>query len=47
MSDDPFDIVLIEHFPGVDDYRRLRREAGLSLRTAAAAAQGLANTLYG
>lgn len=47
MSDDPFDIVLIERFPGVDDYRRLRREAGLSSRTAAAAARGLANTLYG
>lgn len=47
MSDDLFDITLAEHFPGVDDYRRLRREAGLSSRTAVAASRGLANTLYG
>ena len=41
------DIELIERFPGVEDYRRLRVEAGLSAKTAEAATRGLANTLYG
>jgi GNAT superfamily N-acetyltransferase len=41
------DIALVEHFPGVDDYRRLRRVAGLSPKSAEAAVRGLANTLYG
>lgn len=43
----PEEIVLIETFPGVDDYRRLRSVAGLSPKSAVAAATGLANTLYG
>ena len=47
MSDDPADVVLLAHFPCVDDYCRLRRESGLSPRTTTAAARGLANTLYG
>lgn len=33
--------------PGVDDYRRLRVAAGLSPKTAEAAARGLPNTLFG
>jgi GNAT superfamily N-acetyltransferase len=41
------EIVLVERFPGVDDYRRLRSVAGLSPKSAEAAARGLANTLYG
>jgi GNAT superfamily N-acetyltransferase len=41
------DIELVERFPGVEDYRRLRVEAGLSAKTAEAATRGLANTLYG
>ena len=40
-------IELVERFPGVEDYRRLRVEAGLSAKTAEAATRGLANTLYG
>lgn len=43
----PEEIVLVERFPGVDDYRRLRSVSGLSPRSAEAAASGLANTLYG
>lgn len=43
----PEEIVLVEIFPGVDDYRRLRSVAGLSPKSAVAAATGLANTLYG
>ena len=39
--------ILVERFPGIDDYRRLRSVAGLSPRSAEAAARGLANTLYG
>ena len=40
-------IVLVERFPDVADYRRLRVEAGLSSRSLEAAQRGLANTLYG
>jgi GNAT superfamily N-acetyltransferase len=40
-------IQLIETFPGVEDYCRLREAAGMSPRTRAAAARGLPNTLYG
>lgn len=40
-------VVLVERFPGIDDYRRLRSVAGLSPKSAEAAALGLANTLYG
>jgi GNAT superfamily N-acetyltransferase len=39
--------VLQERFPGTDDYRRLRVAAGLSPRSAEAAARGLPNTLFG
>lgn len=38
---------LVERFPGIDDYRRLRSVAGLSPKSAEAAMRGLANTLYG
>lgn len=38
---------LAEGFPGADDYRRLRVAAGLSPRSAEAAARGLPNTLFG
>lgn len=38
---------LVERFPGIDDYRRLRSAAGLSAKSVEAAARGLANTLYG
>jgi GNAT superfamily N-acetyltransferase len=41
------DIQLIEHFPDVDDYCRLRNAAGMSPKTSQAAAKGLPNTLYG
>ena len=40
-------IALVERFPDVADYRRLRVEAGLSSRSLEAAQRGLANTLYG
>ena len=40
-------IELLEHFPGVDDYCRLRALAGMSPRTPDAAQRGLPNTLYG
>jgi GNAT superfamily N-acetyltransferase len=39
--------VLIERFPDIEDYRRLRQTAGLSPRSAEAAARGLVNTLFG
>ncbi|MET0808474.1 MAG: GNAT family N-acetyltransferase [Pseudoxanthomonas sp.] len=39
--------VLVGRFPGIDDYRRLRSEAGLSPKSAEAATRGLANTLFG
>lgn len=41
------EVVLVERFPGVDDYRRLRAAAGMSPRTHEAARAGLPNTLYG
>lgn len=41
------DIALVERFPDVETYRRMRVEAGLSPKTAEAARRGLANTLYG
>lgn len=41
------DIRLVERFPDVDDYRRLRDLAGMSPKTAEAARKGLPNTLYG
>jgi GNAT superfamily N-acetyltransferase len=40
-------IELVEHFPGVDDYCRLRELAAMSPRTREAAQRGLPNTLYG
>ncbi len=40
-------IELVEHFPGVEDYCRLRVEAGMSSRSREAAERGLRNTLYG
>ena len=44
-ANESFDMV--ESFPGIDDYRRLRSATGLSPKSAEAAARGLANTLYG
>ena len=41
------DVVLVERFPGIDDYRRMRASTGLSAKSAAASARGLANTTYG
>ena len=41
------DIELVERFPDVDDYRRLRAAAGLSRKGAEAAEGGLRGTLYG
>lgn len=41
------DIELIERFPDVGDYCRLRIKAGMSPRTLEAARRGLPNTLYG
>jgi GNAT superfamily N-acetyltransferase len=38
---------LAEGFPEADDYRRLRVAAGLSPRSAEAAARGLPNTIFG
>lgn len=38
---------LVERFPGVDDYRRLRSATGLSAKSPEAARVGLANTLHG
>jgi GNAT superfamily N-acetyltransferase len=40
-------IELVEHFPEVEDYCRLRSLAGMSPKTAEAARKGLPNTLYG
>ena len=40
-------IELVEQFPDVADYCRLRIATGLSPRTREAAARGLPNTLYG
>lgn len=41
------EVTLVERFPGIDDYRRLRSVAGLSPKSAEAAVLGLANTLFG
>jgi len=41
------DIELIERFPDVEDYCRLRVAAGMSPRSVEAARRGLPNTLYG
>ena len=48
-SDDytPDDYRLLDRFPDIDDYRRLRVASGLSPRSAEAAARGLPNTLFG
>jgi GNAT superfamily N-acetyltransferase len=40
-------IELVERFPDVDDYCRLRSQAGMSPKTPQAARKGLPNTLYG
>lgn len=40
-------VELVGRFPGIDDYRRLRAAAGLSPKSAQAAARGLPNTLFG
>ena len=40
-------IVLVERFPGVDDYRRLRLAAGMTPKSEDAARRGLPNTLHG
>jgi GNAT superfamily N-acetyltransferase len=40
-------IELIERFPDIDTYCKLRATAGMSPKTAAAAECGLRNTLYG
>ena len=40
-------VELVEQFPDVADYCRLRIATGLSPRTREAAARGLPNTLYG
>ncbi|MFD0740448.1 GNAT family N-acetyltransferase [Lysobacter koreensis] len=40
-------IELIERFPDVDDYCRLRVAAGMTPKTREAATRGLPNTLYG
>lgn len=41
------DILLVERFPDVDDYLRLRAAAGMHAKTREAAARALPNTLYG
>src|SRR5262245_8394456 len=41
------EILLVEHFPDVDDYCRLRTDAGMSPKTPAAARKGLPNTRSG
>ncbi|MCW3482163.1 GNAT family N-acetyltransferase [Neisseriaceae bacterium JH1-16] len=41
------DYTLIAAPPAIDDYRRLRVAAGLSAKSAEAAARGLPNTLFG
>ena len=43
----PDGIVLVERFPGADDYRRLRLAAGMTPKSEEAARRGLPNTLYG
>lgn len=41
------DIVLVDRFPGVEDYRRMRIATGLSDKSVEAATRGLDNTIYG
>ena len=41
------DIELVERFPDVDDYRRLRVASGMTPKSEEAARRGLPNTLYG
>ena len=41
------DVQLVERFPGVADYMRLRALTGLSPKSEAASRRGLANTSYG
>ena len=41
------EIVLVERFPGVDDYLRVRAAAGMHQKTREAAERALPNTLYG
>ena len=41
------DIELVERFPGVDDYRRLRLAAGMTPKSEEAARRALPNTLHG
>ena len=41
------DIVLIERFPDIDDYLRMRAVAGMHPKTREAAERALPNTLYG
>ena len=40
-------VELVERFPGVDDYRRMRALAGLSEKSQAASVRSLANTTHG
>jgi GNAT superfamily N-acetyltransferase len=44
MSDE---IVLVEAFPGIDDYLRIRAAAGMHGKSREAATRALPNTLYG
>jgi GNAT superfamily N-acetyltransferase len=41
------DIVLVEQFPGVDDYLLIRAAAGMHAKSREAAARALPNTLHG
>jgi GNAT superfamily N-acetyltransferase len=41
------EIVLVERFPGIDDYLRVRAAAGMHAKTREAAERALPNTLYG
>ena len=41
------EIVLVERFPGIDDYLRVRAEAGMHAKSREAAERALPNTLYG
>jgi GNAT superfamily N-acetyltransferase len=43
----PGDVVLVERFPGVADYMRLRALTGLSPKSEVASQRGLAKTSYG
>jgi GNAT superfamily N-acetyltransferase len=40
-------VVLVERFPGVEDYCRMRAVAGMSPKSEEAARRGLPNTLHG